>query len=124
MNKNDLLNKYEEYINSLTGNHLTDEELTKWIKKDSQEHDENLTECEIEWIVEEVRKKSEWYAVMDGSIEDTDWGTGSYDLDEALTMCKDKNDFSAKENGGRLWYVAVVQYDTCIRELDENGNDL
>lgn len=47
-----------------------------------------------------------WYAVM-MDREDTDWGTGSFDLEEAKTMAKKYND----------GYIAVID-----ANYDENGN--
>lgn len=44
-------------------------------------------------------KNKIWYAVM-SDLEDNDWGTGSFDYDEALEMVK-----SFIPNGG---YIAVI----------------
>lgn len=47
-----------------------------------------------------------WYAVMIDN-EDTDWGYGSFDLDEAKEMLKGYPD----------GYIAVIENDCCIREI-------
>ena len=48
-----------------------------------------------------------WYAVeMDR--EDNDWGTGSYDLDEAKAMAEDMN----------ALLIAVIDRDECIDEIE------
>lgn len=51
---------------------------------------------------------STWYAVMIDE-DDSDWGYGSYDLDEAKDMAKEYKDS----------YIAVinVETDTCIEEI-------
>ena len=54
MGKNDFLNEMTEYIESLRGTDLGREELAKWIKKESKDFDEALTDQEIGWIVDEV----------------------------------------------------------------------
>lgn len=54
-------------------------------------------------------KKTYWYAVMQDS-DDDDWGTGSYDLDEAKAMV-------AKYPDG---YIAVIDVDgdpICVDEI-------
>ena len=47
-------------------------------------------------------KKNYWYAVMTDN-EDTDWGTGSYDLTEAEAQVADY-----KQNGYPDAYIAVI----------------
>lgn len=54
-------------------------------------------------------KKAFWYAVMQDN-EDTDWGTGSYDLAEAKEMLK------AYPDG----YIAVIEEGDdpiCVEEI-------
>lgn len=52
-----------------------------------------------------------WYAVQ-YDREDTDWGTGSYDLEEAKEMCR--------ENGYKLIAVIDVSGDdpVCVDEIE------
>lgn len=62
-------------------------------------------------------KMKTWYAVMIDR-EDTDWGTGSYDLAEALDMAR-----SYRASGDEEAYVAVIEeseYDAvCIDEIHD-----
>lgn len=54
-------------------------------------------------------EKTFWYAVMQDN-EDTDWGTGSYDLAEAREMLKDYPD----------GYIAVIEEGSdpiCVDEI-------
>lgn len=54
-------------------------------------------------------KKAFWYAVMQDN-EDTDWGTGSYDLAEAKEMLKSYPD----------GYIAVIEEGDdpiCVEEI-------
>jgi len=52
-----------------------------------------------------------WYAVM-ADREDSDWGYGSHDLNEAKQMLKD----AEYEDG----YIAVIENDVCIEELTKD----
>ena len=54
---------------------------------------------------------AKWYAVMENR-DDTDWGYGSHDLEEAKQMLIDK--------GFRSGYVAVIENDLCIEELTQD----
>lgn len=54
-----------------------------------------------------------WYAVM-RDREDDDWGTGSYDIDEAKQMCK---------GFGPDAYIAVIEEGVdpvCIEEITQD----
>jgi len=126
MTKRDIVNKYEGYINAMASADvakLTDGELRDIIIDDGAEYSEDLSDEEIEWVMEEIRNRSEWYAVMDGTIEDNDWGTGSYEMKEAMRKCREFNDFNEENDGGRFWYIAVIRNDVCTKELDENGDN-
>lgn len=63
--KDDILIQYAEYIESLVDNNLSDADLIAWIKNDAVEYGEELTEKEIEWIIEAVREREShnliWY---------------------------------------------------------------
>lgn len=126
---------YTDYIASLenAGEKLTWDEWHDWIKKENDdlamqnEDCEFITDTEINDIIEildndEYVRKT-WYAIMDGTIDDNDWETGSYDLQDAKRKCREFNDFNENEDGGRYWYIAVIENDTCIKELDENGDE-
>lgn len=57
-----------------------------------------------------------WYAVMKDR-EDTDWGTGSHDLDEAKAMAR-----KYRALGDEDAYVAAIEEGddpTCIDEIHE-----
>lgn len=64
MSKNDFLNSYAEYIDTLKGSNLTQEQLTEWVKRDSEIWDENLTDQQIMWIVEEAEDNGKESACM------------------------------------------------------------
>lgn len=61
-----------------------------------------ILEDESRW----VKVLDKWYAVM-MDHEDSDWGTGSYDYDEAVQMAQDR--------GAEL--IAVIQNGTCVEEI-------
>lgn len=48
-----------------------------------------------------------WYAVMYDE-EDTDWGYGSYDYDEAVNMLLECDMYNL---------IAVIENDVCIKEI-------
>lgn len=52
-----------------------------------------------------------WYAVMNDTSDD-DWGTGSFDLDEAMRMLKE-----LREDGEEESLIAVIENDVCIEEI-------
>ncbi len=57
-----------------------------------------------------------WYAVMMNN-EDNDWGTGSYNLDEAVKMAK-----QYRESGEKDAYIAVIEDGDdpiCVDEIRE-----
>lgn len=59
---------------------------------------------------------------MDSSCSDNDWGTGSFYLSDVIHQCRDMNDYCEDEGDGtRPYYIAVIEDDCCIQELDENG---
>jgi len=51
-----------------------------------------------------------WYAVMKDR-EDSDWGTGSHDLEEAKRMCREL---------GSDAYIAVIDGTICIEEITQD----
>lgn len=62
--------------------------------------------------------KNIWYAIMKDN-DDTDWGTGSYDLAEAERKVREY-----RENGNEDAYIAVISEDNiddpiCIDEIRE-----
>lgn len=61
-----------------------------------------------------------WYAVMTDK-EDNDWGTGSFELSEATKKCKEFNNENERNGFPREAYIAVIENDVCVEELDENG---
>lgn len=59
-----------------------------------------------------------WYACM-MDLEDNDWGTGSYDLDEAMAKVR-----SWRSNGHPDAYIAVISQDhddVCVEEIHDIG---
>lgn len=56
-----------------------------------------------------IRETMPWYAVQRDTEDD--WGTGSFDRDEAISMAKELRE----DYPGAL--VAVIQRDTCIDEI-------
>lgn len=58
--------------------------------------------------------KTYWYAVMQNR-EDDDWGTGSYDIEEAKRMCLAIGPDS---------YIAVIDEElnpVCIEEIEQDA---
>lgn len=49
-----------------------------------------------------------WYALMT-SAEDNDWGTGTFDYDEAVKK--------VKESDGYYTMIAVIENDVCVEEI-------
>ena len=59
------------------------------------------------------REYGHWYAVM-MDVEDNDWGIGSYDLDEAISMAR----------GMDAEYIAVIEMGNdpiCVDEIRDFG---
>ena len=54
MTRTDFLNIYAEYIDTLKGSGLTENQLHAWIKRDAEIWKENISEQEIQWIIEEI----------------------------------------------------------------------
>lgn len=54
-----------------------------------------------------------WYAVMQ-DMDDNDWGTGSFDLDDAKRMARE---YRAAGHSGA--YIAVIENDVCIDEIHD-----
>ena len=61
-----------------------------------------------------------WYAVLTDR-EDSNWGTGSFELSEAIKKCKEFNNENERNGFPREAYIAVIENDVCIEELDEDG---
>ena len=101
----------DDYIATLKqGDALTELEWNKWIKEESENHREIITKEQIKWIVEKLEedgyvKPTFWYAVQ--IDKDDDWGTGSYDYNEAVRMLK--------RQGCGL--IAVIDGDVCVNEI-------
>ena len=63
--------------------------------------------------LQEGKEMKIWYAVIDR--EDDDWGTGSFDLEEAKRMCL--------ETGNDEAYIAVIddcENPVCIEEIHQD----
>lgn len=91
-----------------------------------EELEQNYTDPEIKAVVDAeggiseyfdtlwdyiVNEEVHWYAVMEGH-EDDDWGTGSWDLDEAKEM--------ARKHGPGA-YIAVIDdlHGVCVGEIEQ-----
>jgi len=102
----------DEYIATLKqGEALTEKEWKTWIAQEAKDHDEELTDEQIGWIVEKLEedgyvKPTLWYAVQ--TDREDDWGTGSYDYNEAVKMLK--------RQGRGL--IAVIDGDVCVNEIE------
>lgn len=55
--KQEFLERFDEYVESLIGSSLTDRQLAKWIREDCSEWREDLTDRQIDWLVEAVRER-------------------------------------------------------------------
>ena len=55
--KQKFLERFDEYVESLIGSSLTDRQLAKWIREDCSEWSEDLTDRQIDWLVEAVRER-------------------------------------------------------------------
>ena len=108
----EFMSEMDEYIATLKqGEALTEEEWTAWIAQEAKDHDEELTDEQIGWIVEKLEedgyvKPTLWYAVQ--TDREDDWGTGSYNYNEAVQMLK--------RQGRGL--IAVIDGDVCVNEIE------
>lgn len=90
----EFMSEMDEYIATLKqGEALTEKEWKAWIAQEAKDHDEELTDEQIGWIVEKLEedgyiKPTLWYAVQ--TDREDDWGTGSYDYGEAVQMLKEQ----------------------------------
>lgn len=116
---NDYINSLEEPIQRGEADPLSEEEWTEWIKKEAADKGEEFSDEQIRWIVERLADDGfvpgkKFYAVM-ADREDTDWGTGSYSLDKAIEMVKEKKD--VYPDG----YIAVIEMGNdpiCVDEIE------
>ena len=53
-----------------------------------------------------------WYAYMTDN-NDTDWGTGSFNLEEVIEKVKNNRDVYPDA------YIAVIENDVCIEEIKD-----
>ena len=116
---NDYINTLEEPIQRGEADPLTEEEWAAAIKREMVDFDEAFTDEQIGWIIERLTDDGfvpgkKFYAVM-ADREDTDWGTGSYSLDKAIEMGKEKKD--VYPDG----YIAVIEMGSdpiCVEEIE------
>lgn len=110
----------DEYIATMEqGEALTEEEWAAWIKGEAKNHEEDLTDEQIGWIIERLTDDGfvpgeKFYAVM-ADREDTDWSLGSYSLEKAIEMVKEKKD--VYPDG----YIAVIEMGPdpiCVDEIE------
>ena len=97
---NDYINSLEEPLQRGEADPMTAEEWKAAIKREMVDFDEAFTDEQIGWIVEKldddgfVKEEAEemenkkWYAVQTDRTDD--WGTGSYDYDDAVQMLKEQ----------------------------------
>ena len=112
MGYTEFMSEMDEYIATLKqGEALTEAEWKTWIAQEAEDHEEELTDEQIGWIVEKLEedgyvKPTLWYAVQ--TDREDDWGTGSYDYNEAVQMLK--------RQGRGL--IAVIDGDVCVNEIE------
>lgn len=106
------MSEADEYIATLKqGDALTKDEWTTWIKGEMKEHDEQISDEQIGWIIEKLEedgyvKSNLWYAVQE--TREDDWGTGSYSYNEAVQMLKNQG----------CGLIAVIDGDVCVNEIE------
>lgn len=107
------------YRNTETGNVYTEEELFRLYEQFKHEiyADAPNEAPAFDDYIDEVQASggltTVWYAVM-RDREDDDWGTGSYDLDDAKRMCV---------SIGAGAYIAVIDEapnPVCIEEIEQD----
>ena len=116
---NDYINTLEEPIQRGEADPLTEEEWAAAIKREMVDFDEEFTDEQIGWIIDRLTDDGfvpgkKFYAVM-ADRDDTDWGTGSYSLDKAIEMVKEKKD--VYPDG----YIAVIEMGPdpiCVDEIE------
>ena len=69
-------------------------------------------------------ENKKWYAVMTNHYDD-DWGTGSFDKEEAMRMVIDNIDKVDPYNQCTCedGYIAVIENDTCVEEIEQEDFD-
>ena len=116
---NDYINSLEEPIQRGEADPLTEEEWAAAIKREMVDFDEAFTDEQIRWIVERLADDGfipgkKFYAVL-VDREDNDFGTGSYNLDEAIEMVKFRKDVYPDA------YIGVIEMGTdpiCVDEIE------
>lgn len=98
----------QEGINMMTTEQAA--EILGWMRDDDDngEIPADLTAEEFAEIWNEIKGNSVWYACMQDQ-DDTDWGTGTYDKQEAIEKV-----MSWRQDGYPEAYIAVI---------DESGNE-
>ena len=126
MGYSEFLSEVNDYINSLEAplqrgeaDPMTAEEWKAAIKREMVDFDEAFTDEQIGWIIERLTDDGfvpgeKFYAVM-ADREDTDWSLGSYSLEKAIEMVKEKKD--VYPDG----YIAVIEMGPdpiCVDEIE------
>lgn len=94
-----------------------DEEST-WDANELLDECREALSCGTEDEEDETMENTMWYAVM-RDLEDSDWGTGSYDLDEARAKVAE-----LREDGYTDAYIAVIDMHNeddpvCLEEIHD-----
>ena len=116
---NDYINTLEEPIQRGEADPLTEEEWTEWIKREAADKGEEFSDEQVRWIVERLADDGfipgkKFYAVL-VDREDSDFGYGSYNLDEAIEMVKFRKDVYPDA------YIGVIEMGTdpiCVDEIE------
>lgn len=120
MRRSEFMWRFDEYIYTLEQGNLTnkDDALTKeewidWIKGEMKEHEEEVTDEQIGWIIEKLSedghvKEPIFYAVQE--TREDGWDYGSYIYEKAVEMLK--------EQGSGLIAVINVDNNFCEKEIE------
>lgn len=82
-------------------------ELIAYLCPAEETSEEESSEENAEETSEETNQKNLWYAIQ--RDREDDWGTGTYDRDEAIRRLK--------ESDGYYTLIAVIDKDLCIGEI-------
>lgn len=89
--KQEFLERFDEYVESLIGSSLTDRQLAKWIREDCSEWSEDLTDRQIDWLIEAVRER-ETKTVTVEQVSRILMGSKEYEFNGSVLTVRDYYD--------------------------------
>lgn len=120
MRRSEFMWRFDEYIATLKqGDALTKEEWIDWIKGEMKEHDEQISDEQVNWIIEKLEEDgyvrgSVFYAVQE--TREDGWDYGSYSFEKAAEMLKE-------QGHGLIAVIEMGDDPLCVEEIEFDDID-